>query len=153
MEGTTCTPLEEVPITHVTNGVHMPSWLGAPVRALFERHLPAGWLDAIPGRILAAVEIASELAPAEDAGTAKTMERVSKRFTQDRLIGGWVVERVASVWSHFRLGEDGATRFLVQGHRLTPGRYGRLLQRLVEIGLFAYAQASRPVRAHQSAQP
>jgi uncharacterized membrane-anchored protein len=96
-------------------------------------HLPAGWLDSIPGQILAAVEIASERVAVEDAGAAKTMAQVSELFSQERLVGGWVVERVASVWSHFRLDEQGATRFLVQGHRLTPGRYGRLLQRLVEI--------------------
>jgi uncharacterized membrane-anchored protein len=102
-------------------------------------HLPAGWLDTIPGRLLAAVEIASEEVPAEDAGTAKTMERVSENFAQERLIGGWVVERVASVWSHFRLDERGATRFLVQGHHLSAGRYGRLLQRLVEIETYRMA--------------
>jgi uncharacterized membrane-anchored protein len=61
------------------------------------------------------------------------MERVQELFDRERLVGGWVVERVASVWSHFRLDERGATRFLVQAHRLTPGRHGRLLQRLVEI--------------------
>ena len=95
--------------------------------------LPTGWIDAIPGRILAAVEIASEQVAVEDAGTAKTMERVLEYFAQGRLVGGWVVERVASVWSHFKLDERGATRFLVQVHRLNLGRYGRLLQRLVEI--------------------
>jgi uncharacterized membrane-anchored protein len=95
--------------------------------------LPAGWLDTIPGRVLARVEIASELVAPADAGTAKTMERVLDYFNQERLVGGWVVERVASVWSHFKLDERGATRFLVQIHRLTAGRYGRLLQRLVEI--------------------
>ncbi len=95
--------------------------------------VPAGWIDAIPGRILAAVEIASEDVAVEDAGTAKTMERVLDYFDQERLVGGWVVERVASVWSHFKLDKRGATRFLVQVHRLNLGRYGRLLQRLVEI--------------------
>jgi glycogen phosphorylase len=34
----------EVPIGHVTNGVHEPTWLGDPMRALLDRHLPAGWL-------------------------------------------------------------------------------------------------------------
>lgn len=106
---------------------------GAPFAASAIDLLPEGWLDAIPGKILAAVEIASELVPAGEAGTAKTMERVLDCFGQERLVGGWVVERVASVWSHFRLDERGATRFLVQIHRLTSGRYGRLLQRLVEI--------------------
>jgi uncharacterized membrane-anchored protein len=101
--------------------------------------LPDGWLDTIPGRILAAVEIAGEQLPVEDAGTVKTMERISEFFNQERLVGGWVVERVASVWSSFRLDEHGATRFLVQGHRLTPGRHGRLLQRLVEIETYRLA--------------
>jgi starch phosphorylase len=34
-----------VPIIHVTNGVHVPTWLGAPMRALLDRHLPGGWLE------------------------------------------------------------------------------------------------------------
>ncbi|MEP6671483.1 MAG: DUF3422 domain-containing protein [Chthoniobacter sp.] len=101
--------------------------------------LPAGWMEGIPGRVLAAVEIASEQVAAEEAGTGKTMERVLEYFAQDRLVGGWVVERVASVWSTFRLDERGATRFLVQVHRLTTGRYGRLLQRLVEIETYRLA--------------
>jgi starch phosphorylase len=37
--------IQEVPIVHVTNGVHLPTWLGAPMRALLDRHLPAGWLE------------------------------------------------------------------------------------------------------------
>jgi glycogen phosphorylase len=34
----------DVPIGHVTNGVHVPTWLGAPMRALLDRHLGEGWL-------------------------------------------------------------------------------------------------------------
>jgi starch phosphorylase len=33
----------EVPIGHVTNGVHVPTWLGAPMRDLLDRHLGDGW--------------------------------------------------------------------------------------------------------------
>jgi glycogen phosphorylase len=36
--------LDDVPITHVTNGVHVPSWLGTPMRSLLDRHLPADWI-------------------------------------------------------------------------------------------------------------
>jgi starch phosphorylase len=36
---------DAVPIGHVTNGVHVPSWLGTPMRELLDRHLPAGWLE------------------------------------------------------------------------------------------------------------
>ncbi len=36
-------PVEEVPITSVTNGVHVPSWVGAPMRRLLDRHLGTEW--------------------------------------------------------------------------------------------------------------
>lgn len=106
---------------------------GAPFAQSACDRLPAGWLASIPGWIMAAVDIASETVPDEEAGTAATMERVAECFGRERLVGSSVVEGVASVWSHFRLDESGATRFLVQVHRMTVGRYGRLLQRLVEI--------------------
>jgi uncharacterized membrane-anchored protein len=112
---------------------------GAPFAQSALELLPAGCLETLPGRILAAVEIASEQVPPGDAGTGKTMERVSELFGKERLVGGWVVERVASVWSHFKLDDRGATQFLLQGHRLTPGRQGRLLQRLVEIETYRLA--------------
>jgi glycogen phosphorylase len=34
----------DVPITHVTNGVHLPTWIGEPIRAMLDRHLGGGWL-------------------------------------------------------------------------------------------------------------
>jgi starch phosphorylase len=34
---------DEVPIGHVTNGVHVPSWLAPQMRRLYERHLGVGW--------------------------------------------------------------------------------------------------------------
>ena len=44
----TCGParaLDDVPIGHVTNGVHIPTWIGGPMRELLDRHLGDGWLD------------------------------------------------------------------------------------------------------------
>ncbi|MEP6954264.1 MAG: alpha-glucan family phosphorylase [Solirubrobacteraceae bacterium] len=58
---------EDVPITHVTNGVHIPSWIGQPMRELLDRHLQSDWrarsaepetwapVDAIPDAELWAV--------------------------------------------------------------------------------------------------
>ncbi len=34
----------QVPIGHVTNGVHIPTWIGAPIRELFDRHLGGDWM-------------------------------------------------------------------------------------------------------------
>jgi glycogen phosphorylase len=36
---------DDVPIGHVTNGVHVPTWIGGPMRTLLGRHLGDGWLD------------------------------------------------------------------------------------------------------------
>jgi glycogen phosphorylase len=38
---------EEVPIGSVTNGVHVPTWLGDPMRALLDRTMDPGWLDRL----------------------------------------------------------------------------------------------------------
>lgn len=35
---------EQVPISHVTNGVHLPTWLAPELERLFETHLGADWL-------------------------------------------------------------------------------------------------------------
>jgi starch phosphorylase len=37
--------VEEVPIGHVTNGVHLPTWMAAPMRALMDRYLGADWVE------------------------------------------------------------------------------------------------------------
>ena len=37
--------VDEVPIGYVTNGVHLPTWVGDPMRALLDRHLGEGWMD------------------------------------------------------------------------------------------------------------
>lgn len=34
----------DVPITHVTNGVHIPTWLQGTMRELLDRYLGEGWL-------------------------------------------------------------------------------------------------------------
>jgi starch phosphorylase len=60
---------DDVPITHVTNGAHLPSWMSMPMRRLLDHHLGAGWdrhdrvcdraawsgVDAIPDHELWAV--------------------------------------------------------------------------------------------------
>ncbi|MFW6180572.1 MAG: alpha-glucan family phosphorylase [Spirochaetota bacterium] len=48
----------EVPITHITNGVHH-SWLGGPMRELLDRHLPPGRLNS-----------------ADTAGLAEAVDRI-----------------------------------------------------------------------------
>ena len=35
---------EEIPIGHITNGVHVPSWLAWQMKQLFDKYFPAGWM-------------------------------------------------------------------------------------------------------------
>ncbi|MBS0209791.1 MAG: alpha-glucan family phosphorylase [Planctomycetes bacterium] len=35
---------EEIPIGHITNGVHVPSWLAWQMQQLFDRYFPVNWL-------------------------------------------------------------------------------------------------------------
>jgi starch phosphorylase len=39
--------LQDVPIRHVTNGVHLPTWIGTPMRELFDRRLGTDWLQRV----------------------------------------------------------------------------------------------------------
>lgn len=36
--------VDDVPITHVTNGVHVPTWMAPPMRDLLDRHLGSEWI-------------------------------------------------------------------------------------------------------------
>src|SRR4029077_12444401 len=39
------TPEAERPVTSVTNGVHVPTWIASDLAALFSAHLGGSWLD------------------------------------------------------------------------------------------------------------
>lgn len=38
---------EEIPIGHITNGVHVPSWLAYQMQQLYDRHFPVDWQERI----------------------------------------------------------------------------------------------------------
>lgn len=39
------TLLEDVPITHITNGVHAPTWIAPAFQRLYETHVGANWAE------------------------------------------------------------------------------------------------------------
>jgi starch phosphorylase len=110
---------EDVPIDHVTNGVHLPTWMAPPMREILDRHLEPGWLeraadpatwapvDAIPDedlwatrtRLRAALvdyvreaDAEARLGRYEDASA---VEAVAHAFQPDRLTLGFA-RRVAT---------------------------------------------------------
>jgi starch phosphorylase len=83
--------VEEVPIAHVTNGVHIPTWIGGPMRELLDRHLGAGWPDRAvdPSTWEPVARIPSrELWEARSAQRRALIEDVRERSVTDRLARG-----------------------------------------------------------------
>jgi starch phosphorylase len=82
---------EGVPITHVTNGVHVPTWLGAPLRALLDRHLGADWLrraDRSETWAPVAQIPPAELWAARCAAREALVQTIRRRAITDRLRRG-----------------------------------------------------------------
>ena len=81
----------EVPIVHVTNGVHVPTWMANPMRSLLDRYLDPGWLEhpADPWR-WARIEAVpdSELWETRNRLRADLVEFVRTRTVADRLARG-----------------------------------------------------------------
>jgi starch phosphorylase len=88
---------DDVPITHVTNGAHLPTFLSPPFRELFDRHLGAGWerrasdprtweaVDAIPD---------TELWATRCAARARLIAYARRKSEVDRLQRGEQIDYV-----------------------------------------------------------
>jgi glycogen phosphorylase len=82
---------EQTPITHVTNGVHVPTFLADPFRRLLDRHLGEGWLAraADPATWLPLEAIPDEeLWAARCEARAELVDYVRAKGVQDRLQRG-----------------------------------------------------------------
>ena len=81
-------PVAEVPIGHVTNGVHIPTWIGEPMRVLMNRHLGEGWLwragEQETWSAVAAIPD-EQLWAARNRQRAELVAMVKERSTRDRL--------------------------------------------------------------------
>jgi starch phosphorylase len=88
---------EDVPIVHVTNGVHLPTWLAAPMRELLDRHLGREWIEhpADPWRWAAVEAIPDEeLWGVRCRLRAELVEFARARSVSDRLARGEPIEYV-----------------------------------------------------------
>jgi starch phosphorylase len=84
-------PVEQVPIGHVTNGVHTATWLGTPMRVLLDRHLGEGWIERVthPETWAAVDEIGDdELWAVRREQRERLVELVRDRAPLDRLTRG-----------------------------------------------------------------
>ncbi|MGO9958718.1 MAG: alpha-glucan family phosphorylase [Solirubrobacteraceae bacterium] len=91
--------VSSVPIGYVTNGVHVPTWIGNPMRELLDRHLPEGWIaNAADPEVWAPVADipAAELWETRSRLRAEMIEFVSARSIKDRLVRGDLREYVGA---------------------------------------------------------
>ena len=99
---------DQIPIGHVTNGVHVPTWIGGPMREVLERHLGDDWVAraAEPDTWAAVDRIPDEeLWGARQAQRGELVEFIRRRSTHDRLLRGDTRQYVDAALRAF---EDGA---------------------------------------------
>jgi starch phosphorylase len=87
-------PAADRPVTHVTNGVHLSTWLASDLADLFAAHLGSDWLErhddpAFWDRVVAI--------PDEDLWLVRSaLRRYLFRFVRERARHRWTVDRVGS---------------------------------------------------------
>ena len=91
--------------------------------------LPAGWLAALPGRVINGLHIEIR----DGTGTDASADDVRPHFEGHRLISSWVIGRKARLWTAYRIHDDGFGRILVFNKALNPCQLGRLVRRLLEV--------------------
>jgi uncharacterized membrane-anchored protein len=91
--------------------------------------LPGGWLAGIPGPTVAAVHVDFLRGAAEPLDVTE----LAAHFGGHMVAGSRIAEGAASVYTDFRIHDDGFARFLVFDRQLTQGQSGRTLQRLTEV--------------------
>jgi uncharacterized membrane-anchored protein len=109
--------------------------------------LPAGWLAAIPGRTIAAVhaEVSAASLVAPDAAA------FAQRFTGPTVVGADIAEGSATLYTDFRLHDDGCSRVWLINRQLTQPQTGRMLQRLFEIEAYrVLALLALPIARRQA---
>ena len=84
----------EIPIGHITNGVHVPTWIAADLSDLFTKHLGSGWLERQddPAQWDAILDIPDE----ELWAVRRSLRRYLFTFLRDRARQRWTIERVGT---------------------------------------------------------
>ncbi len=138
-------PLSEIPITHVTNGVHTATWMAEPMQELLGRHLGPAWrahlaepalwerIAAIPDEALWAVRSALR---------AKLVAFARERSVTDRLGRGEPPEYVEAAARVF----DPDTLTIGFARRVATYKRLHLLTRRLDLGLRLLADTVRPIQ-------
>ena len=99
--------VDEVPISHITNGVHLPTWLPSEMRALFKKYLGPDWLQYQDDPAL--WERLVDIPDGELWDLHNHMKLKLLSFLRERVRRQWVN------------GQDDPTQVLTSGTLLDPG--------------------------------
>jgi len=108
---------------HIAGGTTFPSAL---------ERLPRDWLAQLPGRVMAATDIA--LVPFGE--TEPDTRAIARWLDPDLLAGSHVLDEAAWVFSDFAVKDGGRTRWIVLDVRMGAAQSARLVQRLIEIEIY-----------------
>jgi starch phosphorylase len=139
------TPESRVPIGHVTNGVHVSTWMANPMQALLGRHLGPDWLQRIEDEELwKRVERIpdAELWEVRSSMRQSFIEFVRQRSVRDRLARGEgpnYVEAAARVF-------DPSVLTIGFARRVATYKRLYLLNRFSERGLRLLADQPHPIQ-------
>lgn len=87
-------PEEKIPVGHITNGVHVPTWIAPDMADLFAKHLGSNWLDRHddPEQWDAILTI-----PDQDLWQVRqALRRYLFTFVRERARHRWAIERVST---------------------------------------------------------
>jgi uncharacterized membrane-anchored protein len=109
--------------------------------------LPAGWLQGLPGRTVAAAHallLPGGSAPPDAASLARY-------FAGNTVVGATIGGGVGHAFTDFRIHADGRARFLLLDNGFTANQAGRMMQRLFEIDAYRMlALLALPIARRQS---
>ena len=92
--------------------------------------LPPQWQHNLVGECIVALNIHIQ-------ASSKSIEYLSKKpnfeFSRKPIAGSLICDSHASIWSDFRIDQQGHTNIIVKDAGLGPFRSGRLVQRLIDI--------------------
>lgn len=118
-----------------------------PFDATAAQQLPSGWLADVPGRTVAAVH--AEVTPA--GPTAADASELAQRFIGHTVVGADIGDGVATLYTDFRVHDDGCSRVWLRNRKLTLAQTGRMLQRIFEIEAYrVLALLALPIARRQA---
>ena len=92
------------------------------------RAIPADWLEALPGQVIAAVHLGLRAEEAGDPGAV-----AARFFAGNTLVGSGIAGGGAVALTDLRVHDDGCSRFMVYNRSMSRRQAGRMIQRLMEI--------------------